>query len=112
MWTRNITIVAVIGLAFLLAAPAATADMLKFKDGTYVDGVIKRVEQGKVLVLVGSEDKEFNILDIDSMDFTTPHLTTAIGDVPVEHFLKDVEAQEVVRNFEQLEKTEAEVRSM
>jgi hypothetical protein len=112
MWTRNIALVTVITLGLLLAAPAALADSLKFKDGRELDGVIKRVENGKVFVLVGNEEKNFDILNIDSMDFNTPHLLTPGENIPVEHFLKDVEAQEVVKNFEELERTEAEVRSM
>jgi hypothetical protein len=101
-----------ITVALTFAAPAAFADILKFKDGTELDGVIKKVETGKVFVLVGNEEKSFDILTIDGMDFNTPHLLAPGTNVPVEHFLKDVEAQDVVRNFEELERTESEVRSM
>jgi hypothetical protein len=111
MWTRNIALVTVITLGLLVAAPAALADIVKFKDGTELDGVIKRVENGRVFVFVGDQERDFDILNIDGMDFNTPHLTTG-GKLPIGHFLKDVEAQEVVKNFEELERTEAEVRSM
>lgn len=112
MWTRNVALVTIISVGLLLATPAAFADTLKFKDGAELEGVIKKVEAGRVFVLVGNEEKIFDILKIDSMDFNTPHLLVPAGNVPVEHFLKNVEAQEVVRNFEELEKTESEVRSM
>ena len=111
MWTRNIVLVTIISMGLLIAAPASFADTLKFKDGTEREGVIKKVERGKVFVLVGNEEKVFDILAIDGMAFNTPHLI-ATGNVPIEHFLKNVESQEVVRNFQELEKTEAEVRSM
>jgi hypothetical protein len=88
------------------------ADTLKFKDGTEREGVIKKVETGRVFVMVGTEMQEYDILTIDSMDFNTPHILPSTENLPMEHFLKNVEAQEVVRNFQELEKTEAEVRSM
>jgi hypothetical protein len=111
MWIRNIALVTIIGLSLLITTPASFADNLKFKDGTDLEGIIKKVETGRVFVMVGNEEKVFNILNIERMDFNTPHLL-ATGNVPVEHFLKDIEAQEVVRNFEELERTEADVRSM
>ena len=111
MWTRKIVLVTLICVGLLIATPALFADSLKFKDGTDLEGIIKKVERGKVFVLVGNEEKVFDILNIEGMDFNTAHLL-ATGDVPVEHFLKNVEAQEVVRNFQELEKTEAETRSM
>jgi hypothetical protein len=112
MWTRNIVLVTMISVALLLSAPAAFADNLKFKNGTELAGVIQKVERGRVFVLIGNEERVFDILEIESMDFNTPHLVTGTNNLPVEHFLKNIEAQEVVRNFEELEKTEAEVRSM
>jgi hypothetical protein len=112
MRIRKIAFEILIGLAVLVSAPAAFGDILKFKNGTDLDGVIKKVEAGRVFVLVGTEEKSFDILNIQSMDFNTPHLLAIGDDVPVEHFLKNVEAQEVVKNFEELERTEAEVRSM
>jgi len=112
MWTRNVALLTIIVVALLFVTPAAVADTLRFKDGSERDGVIKRVENGKVFVLIGNEENSFDILNIESMDFNTPHLLMAGEKVPMEHFLKDVEAQEVVKNFEELERTEAEVRSM
>jgi hypothetical protein len=112
MWIRTIALFTILSLALFLGTPASLADTLKFKDGTETEGVIKKVETGKVFVLVGNEEKVFSILEIDSMDFNTPHLLTNTGNIPVDHFMKNIEAQEVVRNFEQLESTEAEVRSM
>jgi hypothetical protein len=93
-------------------APSLKADTVKFKDGSETEGVIKKVEAGKVSMLIGTENKVFNILDIESMDFNTPHLLADATKLPVDHFLKDVEAQEVVRNFAELERAEADVKSM
>jgi hypothetical protein len=99
-------------MAGLIISTPAAADNLKFKNGNELDGVIEKVEGGMVFVLVGNDHQVFDILEIESMDFNTPHLVTGANNIPVEHFLKNVEAQEVVRNFEELENTEAEVRSM
>jgi hypothetical protein len=104
--------VAIVIAGLIISTPAALADTVKFKNGNDLDGVIEKVEGGMVFVLVGNDHQVFDILEIESMDFNTPHLVTDARNIPVEHFLKDVEAQEVVRNFEELENTEAEVRSM
>jgi hypothetical protein len=112
MRTRIIVLATIVAVALFTIAPASFADILKFKDGTEREGVIKKVETGRIFVMVGTEMHEYDILTIDSMEFNTPHILTSTANVPVEHFLKDVEAQEVVRNFEELEKTEREVRSM
>ena len=113
MRTRIMVLATIVAVGLLIiTATASFADTLKFKDGTEKEGVIKKVETGRVFVMVGTEMQEYDILTIDSMDFNTPHILTSTENVPMEHFLKNVEAQEVVRNFAELEKTEAEVRSM
>jgi hypothetical protein len=96
----------------LLLAARANADTVLMKDGTAVDGIIKKVVKGQVVVEVGKETKVFDILDIESMDFTTPHVEGAVEGEAVDHFLKNVEAQEIVENMQQLEKTEAEIQKL
>lgn len=112
MRIRNILLATIVAVGLLIIAPISSADTLKFKDGTEREGVIKKVETGRVFIMVGTEMQEYDILTIDSMDFNTPHILTSTENVPIEHFLKNVEAQEVVRNFQELESTETEVRSM
>ena len=102
----------ILSLALFMNAPSLKADTVKFKDGSEMEGVIKKVEAGKVSILVGAKDKVLDILDIESMDFNTPHLLTDATKLPVDHFLKDVEIPEVVRNFAELEKAEADVKTM
>ena len=112
MGIRILALFSILSLALFMNAPSLKADTVKFKDGSEMEGVIKKVEAGKVSILVGTEDKVFDILTIESMDFNTPHLLADATKLPVEHFLKDVEAQEVVRNFAELEKAEADVKTM
>ena len=90
----------------------ANADTVLMKDGTAIDGIIKRVAKGQVVVDLGKETKVFDILEIESMDFTTPHLVDAVEGPAIDHFLKNVEAQEIVENMQQLEKTEDEIEKL
>jgi hypothetical protein len=98
-------------LAFFLTI-TAQADTLLMKDGTTIDGVIKKVAKGQVVVEIGNDAKVFDILDIESMDFTTPHLVGAPEGLPLDHFLKDTEAQEIVDNMEQLQKASEEIQKL
>ena len=110
MSIRMLTAATVILLALFIASPAARADILTLKNGATVEGIIKKVEAGNVYVLVDKEEETYNILEIESMDFNTPHLLADATNVPLEHFMKDIEAQEMVRNIEQLEKSSADIR--
>jgi hypothetical protein len=97
--------------AALILVPPSNADTLRFADGREVEGIIKKVEAGTVWVAVGKEEQAFSILDVLSMDFNTPHLAPT-PDVPLEHFLKNIEAQEIVRHIEELKKSAEEIRTM
>lgn len=96
----------------LLLSTSAKADTVYMKDGSTIEGVIKKVVAGQVVVQVGEEMKTFDILTIESMDFTTPHLIGAPEGIPIDHFLKDVEAQEIVTNIQHLEKTSDEIEKL
>jgi hypothetical protein len=111
MRTRNVALALLLSLVFLWTLPEARADVVMFKDGTSIEGVIARVEKGTVYLKVENEEKTFDILLVESMNFNTPHLVPTLPkNVPVDHFLKDVEAQEIVRNMKDLESTAAEIR--
>jgi hypothetical protein len=109
MNSHALALVAVLGAALMFAVPSSNADTVKLADGTELEGVIKRVEGGKVFVVVCDEEWILDILDIASMDFNTPHILPPSSRVPLDHFLKDIEAQELVRNIQELEKTEEEI---
>jgi hypothetical protein len=103
--------VVLIALAIFSAAPAY-ADTVKLKNGAKVEGIIKKVEAGNVFIVVNDESKILSILDVESMDFNTPHLLTGVSSVAVEHFMKSTESQEIVRNLQELDKTSAEMKRM
>jgi hypothetical protein len=106
---RNVSMLMAVMLIFTLRAPAASADTLKLKDDTKIEGIIQKVESGRVYVTVNESIKVFDILDIKSMEFNTPRLATD-SKVPIEHFMKSTEAQELVRNLELLNKSAEEIR--
>jgi hypothetical protein len=110
MRIRILAIAALLTLVLLATSPTAFADTLTLKGGATIEGVIKKVETGTVYVQIGNEEKTFSILEIESMDFNTPHLLADTAKVPLDHFLKNIEAQEMVRNVEQLEKSAADIR--
>jgi hypothetical protein len=104
MKTRWSMLILVLTIAFGVLVSTARADVVVFKDGGEVNGIIRKVADGKVVIDLSGEEKVFDIINISSMDFTTPHLVTT------EHFSKDIEAQEVVANIRDLEKAAAEIR--
>jgi hypothetical protein len=97
----------------LMLGASANADTVLMKDGRTIDGVIKKVAKGQVVVEIAKEVKVFDIVEIESMDFTTPHLVgTVVEGAAIDHFLKNIDAQEIVENLQQLEKTELEIEKL
>ncbi len=86
----------------VLLGTSANADIVYLNDGTTIEGVIKKVAAGQVMVQVGEETRTFDILAVESMDFTSSHLVD----------VKDVDAQEIVANIQQLEKTSVEIEKL
>jgi len=108
LWFAAISLVA---LGILAGPQPARADRIDFKNGTSLDGVIiKKVEAGKVTVEANRETREFSILEISSMVFDTPHLPAGGSRLPLEHFLANMEAQEMVGHIEAVEKAAADAR--
>jgi hypothetical protein len=93
------------------AAPLR-GDVVTLKNGSTAEGIIKKVEAGQVTVDVDGTLRTFEIRDIESMDFNTPHLAEATDKVPIDHFLKDVESQELVRNMRDLEKASDQIETL
>ena len=88
------------------------ADKLELKDGTQIEGIVKKVEKGQVTVQIGQETKVFDILQIVRMDFEAPRLAVGTSRLPLEHFLANIEAQEMVGHFQSVEQSAAEVRKL
>lgn len=99
-------------LQVLLTAEMVLADRLELADGTSVEGIVQKIEKGKVTIAVGAETKVFEVLDITGIDFNTPHLTTDTSRLPLEHFLGSMEAQEMVGHFQAVEESAAAVRQL
>lgn len=78
----------------LLIATPAMADTLKMKDGSKIEGIVKKIEDGKVYVEVGAEARLLNFADVASMEF-----------VPSE-------AKDLAKTVRQLDKSAAEIRKL
>ena len=108
------TLLIVIGLflqLFPIARPAA-ADKVQLSDGRAVDGIVKKIEKGQVTIDVGGEPQTFDVLQISGIDFDTPRLTEGTPRLPVEHFLGDMETQEMVKHVKGVEDAAASIRSL
>jgi hypothetical protein len=97
--------------ALLLYSPAF-ADKLTLADGTTVAGIVQKIEKGQVTVAVGEETKVLEILTIKDIDFDTPHLTAGTARLPLEHFLSDIETQEMVGHFRDVEGSAKAIREL
>ena len=103
MKTPLMVSVVAVAIALVLSVSTVRADVVVFKDGSEINGVIKRVSEGKVLVDLNGEEKVFDILLVSSMDLTTPHVLT------VEQ-TKDIEAQEVSASMKKIENAADTIR--
>ena len=97
--------------ALLLSSPAF-ADKLTLADGTAVEGIVQKIEKGQVTVAIGEETKVLEILTIKDIDFDTPHLTAGTARLPLEHFLSDIETQEMVGHFRDVEESAKAIREL
>jgi hypothetical protein len=102
----------VFALLLFAGSTAAMADMLRFRDGTKVEAVVTRVEDGKVFARIGNEAKVFDLSNIRSVDLNTVPLMATISDLPIDHFLQTLDAEALDRDARQLEKAEAEIHMM
>jgi hypothetical protein len=89
---------------FAILLPAvAWGDSIKLKDGQTVTGVVRSIDGGKVTIEAGGQAKQVDILQVEQIDFDTPHAepSPSINDIPVREFTKAAE---------QLVKAEKETR--
>ena len=101
-----------IALLLLVSGPALLADTIIMNDGTSYQGVIKEIENGEVHAQVGERLMTFMILEVESINFDTPHLVSTGTDQAMDHFLTDLDAQEVVENFAEMEETARELETL
>jgi len=111
MKLRTLLLPALALVALTVLTRAAWADVITFKNGSTAEGIIKKVENGRVTADVDGALREFEILEIEKMDFTSPHLVDVAEGAPVDHFMKDVEAQEVVRHLKDLDKAADQIEA-
>ena len=95
-----------------LVAPLAMADQLTLKDGTTMDGVVQKVEKGQVTIMVGAENKVYDMLQVSDISFDSARITTGTKLLPAEHFAASMEAQEMLGHFTKVEQSAAKVRAL
>jgi hypothetical protein len=88
------------------------ADTLTLRSGDFYQGIIQEVDDGEVRMEVNREVVVFDILDVASMNFDTPHLLASGADPAMEHFLSDLESQEVVETFAQMDQAARELEML
>jgi len=78
---------------FGLLSMLVSGDTIKLKDGQSVSGIVRSIESGKVTVETAGQRRAIDILQVDQIDFDTPHAeeTPSIADVPVREFTRDAE---------------------
>jgi hypothetical protein len=99
-------------LLALLLHPSAFADKLTLTDGTTVEGIVRKIEKGQVTVGIGEETRILDILAIGDIDFDTPHLTAGTDRLPLDHFLSNIETQEMVGHFRDVEQSAGAVQKL
>ena len=100
-----------IGAISLLLIPAnGFGDKLELKDGTQVQGDIKKVEKGQITIAVGSETKTIDVISVKKLEFEIPSLTSGTSDLPLEHFQAGMEAKEMIGHFQAVEEAADTVR--
>ncbi len=79
---------------FALLPMLVWGDSIKLKDGQTVTGVVRSIDGGKVTIETGGRPRVVDILQVDQIEFDTPHVEEAQV-IPVREFTKV--AQELVR---------------
>ena len=81
-------------LCLLCALPLLTwGDSLKLKNGTSVEGVVRSVSGGNITVEVGGRNQVIPVLQVEEIDFNTPHADEAgVDDATVNDFTKGAQA--------------------
>jgi len=96
----------------LLTPRVASADKLTFPDGTTFEGIVQKIEKGQVTIATGKETRVFDVLAVEDIDFDTPHLAVGTSRLPLEHFLGNIEAQELVGHFQDVEESAGAIRKL
>ena len=105
--------IAAMGIGLWFCWPAL-ADTITLAGGGRIEGIITKLEAGKVYINVSGGQagaREIELREITSVNFDTPHLTAESAKVPLEHFMKDLDAQEMVRMSRDMNQARQEARA-
>jgi hypothetical protein len=99
-------------LAAVVPNALLRADTVTLKDGTEIQGIIKKVEAGQVTIESAKQTTTIDILKVGKMEFDMPALETGTPRLPVEHFIAGMEAQEMTQHVQAVEDAAARLQSL
>lgn len=102
-------VVRLAAVGWLLMPAAMFGDTVTLTNGDRIQGIITKLENGKVSIQLGSELKTLGLGEISGIDFDTPHMAQGTEKSP-DRFLKDSNVQEIARAGRDLEKTREDLR--
>ncbi|MBI4445826.1 MAG: hypothetical protein HY645_07935 [Acidobacteria bacterium] len=101
----------VVVFATVLYESKAQADVLEMKDGSRIEGIVKKVAHGEVELETPEGIRTFNILHVERMELDTPRLEVENSEA-MKHFLGSQEAQEMVGHIEEISRAAGEIRQL
>lgn len=74
-------------------------DSLKLKNGSAVQGVVRTIAGGNITIEVGGQNRVIKVLDVEEIDFDTPHANEAAAtpDKTVSQFTKGADSMTKAR---------------
>jgi hypothetical protein len=68
-------------------------DSVRLKNGQAMTGIVRSIDAGKVTIEVGGQPRVVDILQVEQIDFDTPHTSDSpsVNDIPVREFTKAAE---------------------
>jgi hypothetical protein len=91
--------IAGLGIGLWLCGPVI-ADTVTLTGGERIEGVITNLDSGRVhMQLTGypARAPEIDLREIESISFDSSHLIGGLAKLPLEHYLRDLDAEEMVR---------------
>ena len=89
-----------LSVGLCLCGPVIADTITLLTGGGRIEGVITKLASGKVYMQVSgyaASAREIDLGEIESINFDTPHLIAGMAKLPLEHYLSDLDAQEMGR---------------
>jgi hypothetical protein len=88
-------------------------DSIKLKDGQTISGIVRTIDGGKVTIDIGGQPRVVDILQVEQIDFDTPHAQDApavgVDDIPVREFTRV--AEQLIRAEKETQRTFGQIKA-